>query len=83
MGRLRLKLPRCWLEIRQEDIVRIVPHKLNSPASLLPRYSAGPEVIATRNSHLYHDSVIAYCRQYTIEIMDDVALLTRLREASG
>jgi hypothetical protein len=43
--------------------------------------AAGADVICTRNRHLFHEAVVAYCRQYAIEIMDDIDLLAVLRKA--
>ncbi len=37
-------------------------------------------VICTRNKHLYHEAVLAYCSERSIEVLDDISLLTRLRE---
>ncbi len=38
------------------------------------------DVICTRNKHLRHEAVIAYCKARLIEVVDDISLLTRLRE---
>jgi putative PIN family toxin of toxin-antitoxin system len=38
------------------------------------------EVLCTRDRHLYEPSALEYCRQHGVEVMDDVDLLSRLRE---
>lgn len=39
------------------------------------------DVLCSRDQHLYDPAVRAYCEQHGIEVIDDVALLRRLRSA--
>lgn len=38
------------------------------------------DILCSRDRHLYHADVIAYCRAYGIEVMGDIELLARLRK---
>ena len=40
---------------------------------------AQADTLCTRDRHLYHPDVLAYCRSHGIEVIDDIELLTRLR----
>ena len=68
------------IEIREEDVVRVVPDDPDDDQVVAAAVAAGADVLCSRNRHLYHEAVVAYCRQYAIEIMDDIELLRRLRE---
>ena len=41
------------------------------------------DILCTLDRHFYHDTVLQYCRRYGVEVIDDVALLARLRESDG
>jgi len=58
------------------------PVVLNDPADDLVVYTAiegRADVLCTRDADFYAPGVIAFCRQRSIEIMNDVDLLHRLR----
>ena len=69
------------VDVREEDVVRVVPHDQDDDSIVAAAVVGRASVICTRNNHLYHEAVLTYCRQHGIEIMDDVALLARLRES--
>jgi uncharacterized protein len=68
------------IEVREDDVVRVVPDDLDDDYIVAAAVSAGADILCTRNRHFYHEEVIAYCRRHAVEIMDDVELLARLRE---
>lgn len=41
------------------------------------------EFLCTRDRHLHHAEVMAYCRGHGIEVLDDIALLARLRASES
>jgi len=62
------------------DIVsRVVPHDEDDDYVIATAVSGAADVICTWNKHFYHQDVIDYCQQHTIEIMDDPQLLNLLR----
>jgi putative PIN family toxin of toxin-antitoxin system len=71
------------IEIRGEDVVRVVPHDADDDHVVSAAVLAGADVLCTRNKHFYHEAVLAYCRAHAIEIMDDVQLLGRLRQSES
>jgi putative PIN family toxin of toxin-antitoxin system len=72
------------VEPRDADIVAIVPEDPDDDKIVAAAVAARADVICTRNKHFFHEAVIAYCRRHAIEVMDDVALLDRLRnQANG
>lgn len=62
---------------------RVVPYDPDDDVVVAAAITGGVEVLCTRNRHLFHEDVVAYCRQHAIEIMDDLELLARLRRHDG
>jgi putative PIN family toxin of toxin-antitoxin system len=60
----------------------IVAHDPNDDPVVLTAVAGAAEVLCTRDRHLHHRDVARYCQSHGIEVLDDLALLTRLR-ASG
>lgn len=71
------------IETREEDVIRVVPADPDDDWIVAAAVSVAADVLCTRNKHLYHEAVVAYCREHAIEIMDDVELLGRLRETES
>jgi putative PIN family toxin of toxin-antitoxin system len=71
------------VEMREEDVIRVVPHDPDDDRVVACAVAAGADVLCTRNRHLYHEAVVSRCRQDGIEVMDDVELLVRLRKMAG
>jgi putative PIN family toxin of toxin-antitoxin system len=61
---------------------RVVPDDPDDDAIVATAVAGRGNVLCTRNRHLFHERVVAYCREHAVEIMDDLALLARLREES-
>jgi putative PIN family toxin of toxin-antitoxin system len=59
---------------------RIVPYDSDDDIVVATAIAGGADTICTRNRHLFHEEVVAYCGQYGIEILDDISLLGALRE---
>jgi putative PIN family toxin of toxin-antitoxin system len=59
---------------------RVVPDDPDDDVIVATAVAGRCHVLCTRNRHLFHERVVAYCREHAIEIMDDLALLARLRE---
>ena len=59
---------------------RVVPHDPDDDAVVATAIAGRGHVLCMRNRHLFHESVVGYCRQRGLEIMDDIELLDRLRE---
>ena len=60
------------------DIIRIVPHDPDDDHVVAAAVIAKANVLCMRNKHFYHESVVDYCRQHEIEILDDIELLQSL-----
>jgi len=58
---------------------RVVPDDPDDDHIVAAAVAGSADVICTRNRHFYHQDVIDYCRQHSIDIMDDPQLLTVLR----
>jgi uncharacterized protein len=63
-----------------DPLPRIVPHDPDDDVVVATAVAGKGDVLCTRNRHLFHESVVDYCRQHAIEIMDDIGLLNRVRE---
>jgi uncharacterized protein len=61
---------------------RVVPHDPDDDVVVASAIAGGAEALCTRNRHLFHENVVAYCRQHLIEVMDDLELLARMRESN-
>lgn len=73
-GSLTIPLP--------HPLPRVVPTDADDDCVVATAVAGQAEVLCTRNlKHLAHPDVVAYCRQHAIEIMDDLALLKRLRRS--
>jgi putative PIN family toxin of toxin-antitoxin system len=62
------------------SLARVVPHDPDDDFLVATALAGNANVLCTRNRHLFHEQVVAYCRDYAIEVIDDLALLARLRE---
>ena len=58
---------------------RIVPGDAADDMVVATAIGGRSDVLCTRDRHLFDATVIAYCRQHAIEILDDIALVARLR----
>ena len=58
---------------------RVVPHDPDDDVVVATAVAGRVEVLCTRNRHLFEESVVAYCHEHGIEIMDDIHLLARMR----
>jgi putative PIN family toxin of toxin-antitoxin system len=61
-------------------IPRVVPHDPDDDAVVATAVAGQAQVLCTRNRHLFHHSVVAYCVERGAKVMDDMELLNRLRE---
>ena len=60
---------------------RVVPHDPDDDGVIATAVAGQANVLCTRNKrHLAHRDVVAYCQQRSIEIMDDLEFLVRLRQ---
>ncbi len=75
-----LEIAAAYVELREENVVRVVPHDPDDDHIVAAAVVGGAEFLCTRNRHLYHEAVTDYCRQHAIEILDDIELLDRLRK---
>jgi putative PIN family toxin of toxin-antitoxin system len=57
----------------------IVAHDPKDDPIVHTAVAGSAEFLCTRDRHLHHAAVTAYCRARGIEVLDDVALLARLR----
>ena len=64
-----------------DPVPRVVAHDPDDDMVVATAVVGKADVLCTRNQHLFHESVVAYCREHAIEVMDDLALLARLRES--
>ena len=62
---------------------RVVPHDPDDDMLVATALAGRADVLCTRNRHLFDEHVVSHCRQYGIAVMDDLALLGRLRGISG
>ena len=65
------------------DLPRVVPHDPDDDVLVATAVAGKVDVLCTRNRHLFHETVVAYCRECGIEVMDDIELLARLRASEG
>jgi len=63
-----------------EDVPAIVPHDRDDDYIVATAVMGRADVLCTRNRHLFHRRVVAYCGQRSIRVMDDLELLRRMRE---
>jgi putative PIN family toxin of toxin-antitoxin system len=59
---------------------RIVPYDVDDDLVVAIAVAGRADVLCTRNRHLFHENVVAYCRDRAIEVMDDLKLLQKVRE---
>jgi len=71
-----------WVEFESADVVPVVPADPDDDWIVATAVAGGANVLCTCNKHLFQANVADYCRQQSIEIMKDDALLRVLR-ASG
>jgi putative PIN family toxin of toxin-antitoxin system len=74
-----LQAAAVYVAVREEDIVPVVPHDPDDDNLVAAAVASRADLICTRNRHLFHPAVVAYCRARSIEIMDDEEILARLR----
>ena len=60
---------------------RVVPHDPDDDMLVATALAARADVLCTRNRHLFDQQVVSHCEQYGVAVMDDLALLAKLREA--
>lgn len=61
-------------------VPRVVPHDADDDRVVATAVAGAAQVLCTRNlKHLGHSDVVRYCRERSIEILDDLALLAQLR----
>lgn len=64
-------------------VPRIVPDDPDDDMLVATAVAGRANVLCTRNRHLFHGQVVAYCRERGIAVMDDIALLDELRGDKG
>ena len=62
-----------------DPLPRVVPDDADDDVLVATAVAGNADIVCTRNLHLYHKDVLAYCSQRGIQIMDDLALLHKLR----
>jgi uncharacterized protein len=60
---------------------RIVPDDPDDDMIVATAVVGRSDVLCTRNRHLFHQSVVDYCRRHAVEILDDIGLLKKERES--
>lgn len=65
------------------DVQPAVPHDPGDDPVIAGAVAGHAAVLCSRDRHLYDPAVRTYCEQHGIEIMDDIALLGRLRAADS
>ena len=65
------------------DIPAVVMADPDDDAVVATAVLGQADTICTRNTHLYAADVVAYLRQWSIEVIDDVQLMALLRSQSG
>jgi len=63
-----------------KDVPCVVPHDRDDDYVVATAVASRANVLCTRNRHLFHREVVAYCGQRSIRVMDDLELLRRMRE---
>ncbi|HEX5445022.1 MAG TPA: putative toxin-antitoxin system toxin component, PIN family [Pirellulales bacterium] len=66
-----------------EPIPRVVPADLDDDVVIAAAIAGAADVICTRNKHLRHSDVIAYCAARSVRVLDDIELLGKLRSQGG
>ncbi len=61
----------------------IVAHDPEDDPIVHTAVAGAAEILCTRDQHLHHAKVTAYCRARGIEVLDDVALLARFRASES
>ncbi len=67
------------VEPQEHELVRVVPDDPDDDHIIAAAVSGRVNAICTRNKHFHHPAVMAYCSERSIEVLDDIALLARLR----
>ena len=60
---------------------RVVPDDSDDDVLVATAVVGHANVLCTRNRHLFHEDVVAYCSRYAIDVLDDVEVLARLRDS--
>jgi uncharacterized protein len=76
-----LRVAAACVEVPGDAIAHVVPHDPDDDLVVATAVAGKADVLCTRNRHLFHPAVVAYCRQRSIEIVEDIELLARLRAA--
>jgi putative PIN family toxin of toxin-antitoxin system len=74
-----LETAALYIDVTETDVIRIVPHDPDDDHIVALAVAGKVNVLCTRNRHLFNASVVAYCRQSDVEILDDIELIGRLR----
>jgi putative PIN family toxin of toxin-antitoxin system len=64
-----------------DPVPRVVPHDPDDDMIVATAVAGQVDALCTRNRHLFHESVVAYCGQHAIHVMNDLELLARLQES--